>query len=100
MFDPIAALFVLAVRSPAATSTAHHSSSRDKGLQGMARKHGEANTKNTRTVRVEKGSTTGEAGAAGASGVVGRGGNSPAASSAEKVVVARYGPRPHPKKHN
>ncbi|TKW39967.1 hypothetical protein SEVIR_1G214800v4 [Setaria viridis] len=81
------------LRSPS-TSTAEHSS-REKGSQ-RTRSHGVEHTKNAETVRLEKGST-GE-GAAGAS-VVGRGGNSPAAS-AEKVVVARYGPRPHPKKHN
>ncbi|CAN6238460.1 unnamed protein product [Urochloa humidicola] len=79
------------LRSPS-VSTGEHSSNRVNGLQGTRNQR----SKNTeKTVHVEKDST-GE-GAAGAS--FGRGGNSPAAS-AEKVVVARYGPRPHPKKHN
>ncbi|CAL5057464.1 unnamed protein product [Urochloa decumbens] len=82
------------LRSPS-VSTGEHSSNRVNGLQGT-RNHRVEHSKNAEnTVRVEKGSTgEGEAGAS-----FGRGGNSPAAS-AEKVVVARYGPRPHPKKHN
>ncbi|CAL4968579.1 unnamed protein product [Urochloa decumbens] len=82
------------LRSPS-MSTGEHSSNRVNGLQGV-RNNGVEHSKNTeKTLHVEKGSTGG--GATGAS--VGRDGNSPAAS-AEKVVVARYGPRPHPKKHN
>ncbi|CAN6232223.1 unnamed protein product [Urochloa humidicola] len=83
------------LRSPS-VSAGEHSSNRENGLQGT-RNHGVEHSENPgNTVRVEKGSTGGSA--AGAS--FGRGGNSPPAASAEKIVVARYGPRPHPKKHN
>ncbi|RLM79544.1 uncharacterized protein C2845_PM12G18600 [Panicum miliaceum] len=86
------------VRSPS-LSTGEHLSRKKEGLQGT-RNHGAEHSKNTyETVRVEKGSTGEAAGVAGAS-LGRRGGNSGPAASAEKVVVARYGPRPHPKKHN
>ncbi|WVZ74856.1 hypothetical protein U9M48_022980 [Paspalum notatum var. saurae] len=95
------------VKSPSSTSTGERPSSTEDAevWQGTtsSRKLGAGHTKNTATVNVEKGTAAGE-GAVGASVVVGRGGNdrnSPASSSAEKlVVVARDGPRPHPKKHN
>lgn len=79
-------------------STGEHLSRKKEGLLQGTRNHGADHSKNTgETVRVEKG-LTGEA-AAGAS-LGRRGGNASPAASAEKVVVARYGPRPHPKKHN
>lgn len=80
-------------------STGEHPSTKEV-LQATS-KPGEHTKGSTETVHMNPGSTEG-------AGVVGRrveqpsfgrGGNSPA--SAEKVVVvARYGPRPHPKKHN
>ncbi|RLN07853.1 uncharacterized protein C2845_PM11G09360 [Panicum miliaceum] len=96
--DPPTVAHARHVRSPS-MSTGEHSSSREKEELRGTRNHGAGRTNtNTGTVRVEKGSA-GEAGAAGAS-LGRRGGNSSPAASAEKVVVARYGPRPHPKKHN
>ncbi|CAN6244879.1 unnamed protein product [Urochloa humidicola] len=102
----LAVVFLLTLDRPVAharhlrslsVSTGEHSSNMENGLQETTN-HGVKHSKNTEnTVRVEKGSSTG-GGAAGAS--FGRGGNGPPAASAEKVVVARYGPRPHPKKHN
>jgi hypothetical protein len=85
-------------------STGEHPSTKEV-LQATTRKHGVEHTKgSTETVHMKPGST-GEAGVGGRRAEqpsFGRGGNinnSPA--SAEKVVVvARYGPRPHPKKHN
>jgi hypothetical protein len=86
-------------------STGEHPSTKEV-LQATTRKHGVEHTKgSTETVHMKTGST-GEAGVGGGRRAeqpsFGRGGNinnSPA--SAEKVVVvARYGPRPHPKKHN
>ena len=80
-------------------STGEHLSKKKQGSQGT-RNHGAEHSKSTHeTVRVEKGLTGEAAGAAGAS-LGRRGGNASPAASAEKVVVARYGPRPHPKKHN
>ena len=78
----------------------HFLSTKKEGSQGT-RNHGAEHSKTTdETVRVEKGLTGEAAGAAGAS-LGRRGGNaSPAASDEKVVVVARYGPRPHPKKHN
>ncbi|KAJ1279713.1 hypothetical protein BS78_04G176100 [Paspalum vaginatum] len=77
------------VKSPSSTSTGERPSTEDDEVwQGTSsRKLGAEHTKNTATVHVEKGTEGGNS-------------NSPASSSAEKVVVARYGPRPHPKKHN
>ena len=82
-------------------STGEHLSRKKEGLLQGTRNHGADHSKNTgETVRVEKGLTGEAAGAAGAS-LGRRGGNaSPAASDEKVVVVARYGPRPHPKKHN
>jgi hypothetical protein len=101
---PISCRFIIAVRSPS-MSTGEHPSTKEV-LQATTRKHGVEHTKgSTETVHMKPGST-GEAGVGGGRRAeqpsFGRGGNinnSPA--SAEKVVVvARYGPRPHPKKHN
>ena len=81
-------------------STGEDLSKKKQGSQGT-RNHGAEHSKTTdETVRVEKG-LTGEAAAGAAGASLGRrGGNASPAASAEKVVVARYGPRPHPKKHN
>ena len=78
-------------------STGEHPSTKE--VLQATRKHG-AKAASTETVHMKPGST----------GVVGRrveqpsfvrGGNSNSPASAEKVVlVSRYGPRPHPKKHN
>ena len=79
-------------------STGEHLSRKKEGLLQGTRNQGADHSKNTgETVRVEKG-LTGEA-AAGAS-LGRRGVNASPAASAEKVVVVRYGPRPHLKKHN
>ncbi|KAF8693593.1 hypothetical protein HU200_038996 [Digitaria exilis] len=86
------------VRSPS-MSTGEHSSVDQKGSRGTSNNdHGVEHTKNTETVSVEKGSTA--EGASGASFSRSGGSTSPAASDEKVVVVARYGPRPHPKKHN
>ena len=101
VFDPIrGCLSILAVRSPSMSAGEHFLSIKKEGSQGT-RNHGAEHSKSTHeTVRVEKGLTGEAAGAAGAS-LGRRGGNaSPAASDEKVVVVARYGPRPHPKKHN
>ncbi|XP_062221100.1 uncharacterized protein LOC133920501 [Phragmites australis] len=73
-------------------STGEHSST-EKGLQGR-RKPGMENTKRTETVGV-----TGSTGT-GAQNSVGPNFGHGASSEFAEVVVERYGPRPHPKKHN
>jgi len=83
-------------------STGEHPSTKEV-LQATTRKPGVEHTKgSTETVHMKPGST-GEAGVVGRrveQPSFGRGGNNSPASADKVVVVARYGPRPHPKKHN
>jgi hypothetical protein len=68
-------------------ATSEHSSTR-KGLQG-ARKPGVWNNTKTETVDVKGSAINGPNFVHGASPEI-----------SEKVVIQRYGPWPHPKKHN
>ena len=83
-------------------STGDHPSTNEV-LQATTRKPGVEHTKgSTETAHMKPGST-GEAGVVGRrveQPSFGRGGNNSPASADKVVVVARYGPRPHPKKHN
>jgi hypothetical protein len=102
IFIRFAALFITAVRSPSMSTGEHHPSRKEALRATTTKEHGAVHTGGgAGTVHMSPGSTGEAAGVVGQPIFGGRGGNSsPAAAEKVAVVVARYGPRPHPKKHN